>query len=142
MFMDSKAVLQSTDFHFFCYLKLFILYANTIFPGAFMLTATSRSAMNYPIKCSEAFIIHILITIVHSYFYAPPQKKVAGYYVIPSNILSVCPSVCPSIRQRLIIRVRSITLIPFEIISRNLAQIESMTRRRAEINNDYSTYIF
>ena len=58
--------------------------------------------------------------------YAPPQK-VAGYYVIPSELLSVCPSVCPSVRpsvrQRLIIRVRSITLIPFEIISRNLAQI-------------------
>ena len=39
-------------------------------------------------------------------------------------------------------RVRFITLIPFEIISRNLAQIKSMTRRRAEINNGYSTYIF
>ena len=30
-------------------------------------------------------------------FYAPPQK-VAGYYVIHSDILSVCPSVCPSVR--------------------------------------------
>ena len=29
--------------------------------------------------------------------YAPPQK-VAGYYVIPSELLSVCPSVCPSVR--------------------------------------------
>ena len=28
-------------------------------------------------------------------FYAPPQK-VAGYYVIPSELLSVCPSVGPS----------------------------------------------
>ena len=59
-------------------------------------------------------------------YYALPQK-VAGYYVIPSKLLSVCPSVCPSVlpsvSQRLIIRVRSITLIPFEIISRNLAQI-------------------
>ena len=27
--------------------------------------------------------------------YAPPQK-VAGYYVIPSELLSVCPSVRPS----------------------------------------------
>ena len=27
-------------------------------------------------------------------FYAPPQK-VAGYYVIPSELLSVCPSVRP-----------------------------------------------
>ena len=33
---------------------------------------------------------------LHSY-YAPPQK-VAGYYVIPSELLSVCPSVCPSVR--------------------------------------------
>ena len=64
-------------------------------------------------------------------FYAPPQK-VAGYYVIPSELLSICPSVCPSVRQRLIIRVRYITLISFEI-SRNLAQISSMTRQRAEI---------
>ena len=30
-------------------------------------------------------------------FYAPP-RKVAGYYVIPSELLSVCPSVCPSVR--------------------------------------------
>ena len=55
-------------------------------------------------------------------FYAPPQK-VAGYYVIPSELLSVYPSVRPPVLQQLIIRVRSITLIPFEIISRNLAQI-------------------
>ena len=53
-----------------------------------------------------------------SRFYAPPQK-VAGYYVIPSELLSFCPSV----RQRLNIRVRSITLIPFDIISRNLVQM-------------------
>ena len=75
-----------------------------------------------------------------STFYAPPQK-VAGYYLIPSELLSVCPSVRPSVRrpsvhQRLIIRVRSITLIPFEIISRNLA------RRRAQIKDGHSTYIF
>ena len=30
-------------------------------------------------------------------FLCPPQK-VAGYYVIPSELLSVCPSVCPSVR--------------------------------------------
>ena len=29
--------------------------------------------------------------------YAPPQK-VAGYYVIPPELLSVCPSVCRSVR--------------------------------------------
>ena len=33
-------------------------------------------------------------------FYAPPQK-VAGYYVILSELLSVCPSVCPSVRPSL-----------------------------------------
>ena len=38
--------------------------------------------------------------------------------------------------------VHSITLIPFEIISRNFAQILSMTRRCAEINNGRSTYTF
>ena len=31
-------------------------------------------------------------------FLCPATKKVAGYYVIPSDILSVCPSVCPSVR--------------------------------------------
>ena len=68
--------------------------------------------------------IHTLILTQSGlpYFYAPPQK-VAGYYVIPSELLSVCPSVRPSVRQRLNIRVRSITLIPFEIISQNLVQI-------------------
>ena len=30
-------------------------------------------------------------------FYAPPQEG-AGYYVIPSELLNVCPSVCPSVR--------------------------------------------
>ena len=56
--------------------------------------------------------------LMNFHFYAPPQKM-EGYYVIPSKLLSVCPSVC----QRLVIHVRSITLIPFKIISRNLAQI-------------------
>ena len=32
-------------------------------------------------------------------------------------------------------RVHSITLIPFEIISQNLVEIQSMTGRHAEINN-------
>ena len=109
------------------------------------------------------------------YYYAPPQK-VAGYYVIPSELLSVCPSVRPSVRPSAVDhscplynfdtlqdnftklgtnvkhdqttcrdkepslllhfcgiipllnfryrnRVRSITLIPFEIISQNLVEI-------------------
>ena len=70
-----------------------------------------------------------------------PATKSGGLLSIPSELLSVCPSVRPSVRrpsvhQRLIIRVRSITLIPFEIISRNLA------RRRAQIKDGHSTYIF
>ena len=87
-------------------------------------------------------------------FIMPCHKKWGGggggYIVIPSELLSVCPSIrlsinpsiCPSIHQRLIIRVCSITLIPFEIISRNLAQIKSMKKQHAEINKGHSTYIF
>ena len=54
-------------------------------------------------------------------FYVPPQK-VAGYYVIPSELLSVCPSVRPSVRQRLNIRVRSIPLIPLRRSALNIAR--------------------
>ena len=39
------------------------------------------------------------------YHYAPPQK-VAGYYVIPSELLSVCPSVRPSVRLSVLPSVR------------------------------------
>ena len=35
-----------------------------------------------------------------SIFLCPATKKVVGYYVIPSEILSVCPSICPSVPQR------------------------------------------
>ena len=58
-------------------------------------------------------------------FLCPCTKSggVLCYTLQTSECLSVRQSVCPSIRQWLIIRVRSITLIPFEIISRNLAQI-------------------
>ena len=71
-------------------------------------------------RLDQAVLIDVLI---YSY-YALPQK-VAGYYVIPYEFLNLCPSV----HQQLIIRVHSITLIPFEIITRNLAQIYSMTRQ-------------
>ena len=53
-------------------------------------------------------------------FFMPRHKKLRGIILYPPNF---CLSVRPSVRQRLIIRVRSITLIPSEIISRNLAQI-------------------
>ena len=33
-----------------------------------------------------------------SHIFMPRHQKVAGYYVIPSEILSVRPSVCPSVR--------------------------------------------
>ena len=39
-------------------------------------------------------------------------------------------------------RVRSLSLIPFAIMSQNLVEIYSMTRRRAENNNGHSTCIF
>ena len=38
--------------------------------------------------------------------------------------------------------VRSITLIPFEIMSQNLVEIQSMSRRGAKINKGHSIYIF
>ena len=41
------------------------------------------------VQCQHLLLLEI------PYFYAPPQK-VAGYYVIPSDILGVCPSVHPS----------------------------------------------
>ena len=61
--------------------------------------------------------------------FMPRHKKwrVLCYTLRTFECLSVRPSICPDIRpsvhQQLIIPVRSITLIPFEIISRNLAQI-------------------
>ena len=81
--------------------------------------------MSFDKKSRYMSKIHaILVVSSMCFFYAPPQKM-PGYYVIPSELLSVCLSVCPSIplsvrpsiRQWLIIRVRSITLIPFKIIS-------------------------
>ena len=47
-----------------------------------------------------------------------PATKSGGVLCYPLRTFE-----CLSVRQRLIIRVRFITLIPFEIISRNLAQI-------------------
>ena len=43
------------------------------------------------------FKMYVHTSMVFRHFYTPPQK-VAGYYVIPSELLSVCPSVCPSVR--------------------------------------------
>ena len=58
-------------------------------------------------------------------FLCPATKSggVLCYTLRTFECLSVRLSVRPSVRQRLIIRVRSITLIPFKIISRNLAQM-------------------
>ena len=53
----------------------------------------------YKIHISGAANRHIPVQyakyVVCFSFYAPPQE-VAGYYVIPSELLSVCPSVRPS----------------------------------------------
>ena len=58
-------------------------------------------------------------------FLCPATKSggVLCYTLRTFECLSVRLSVRPSVRQRLNIRVRSITLIPFEIISRNLVQM-------------------
>ena len=42
---------------------------------------------------NSSISVAVTLNLCH---YAPPQK-VAGYYVIPSELLSVCPSVCPSV---------------------------------------------
>ena len=44
----------------------------------------------------DYLLIHFDFIFLIFDFYAPPQK-VAGYYVIPSDILSVSPSVYPSV---------------------------------------------
>ena len=44
----------------------------------------------------QLFYIYMVPYLSLLYYYAPPQK-VAGYYVIPSELLSVCPFVCPSV---------------------------------------------
>ena len=44
----------------------------------------------------DYLLIHFDFILLIFDFYAPPQK-VAGYYVIPSDILSVSPSVYPSV---------------------------------------------
>ena len=63
---------------------------------------------------------------MHSVLLLCPATKSGGvlcYTLRTFECLSVRPSVRPSVRQRLNIRVRSITLIPIEIISRNLVQM-------------------
>ena len=52
---------------------------------------------NYWCHVKTLYIINIRYEyeISKLHIYAPPQK-VAGYYVIPSELLSVCPSVRPS----------------------------------------------
>ena len=52
---------------------------------------------NTEIFVEALYIKDIKLYALPNDFYAPPQK-VAGYYVIPSDLLSVCPSVCPSVR--------------------------------------------
>ena len=101
----------------------------TLFDAQIIMLFSVTSGITFTDIGDESFLFLFFLPFFLfdcEYFYAPPQK-VAGYYVIPSELLSVypsvCPSICPSVRQRLNIRVRSITLIPFEIISRNLVQM-------------------
>ena len=58
--------------------------------------------------------------------------------VTPSTFCEIIPLCNFQYRNR----VRSITLMPLEIISQNLVEIKGITRQRIEINNGYSTYIF
>ena len=65
------------------------------------------------------------VTALRKVFLCPATESggVLCYNLRTFECLSVRLSVRPSVRQRLNIRVRSITLIPFEIISRNLVQM-------------------
>ena len=49
------------------------------------------------IPCGLSSLASGLYTCIKLCNYAPPPKKVAGYYVIPSEILSVRPSIRPSV---------------------------------------------
>ena len=66
--------------------------------------------------------------VVH--FYATPQK-VAGYYVIPSELLSVCPSVCPSVRPSAV--EHSCPVHNFDTVRDNF------TKLGTNINHDQTT---
>ena len=63
-------------------------------------------------------------------FYAPPQKG-AGYYVIPSELLSVGPSVCPSVRPSAV--EHSCPLLNFDTVQDNF------TKLGTNINHDQTT---
>ena len=58
---------------------------------------TAKTPLSFPVLSAIGLRYIGTMSCFFSHFYAPPQK-VAGYYVIPSELLSVCPSVCPSVR--------------------------------------------
>ena len=70
------------------------------------------------------------IIFVYSFFYAPPQK-VAGYYVIPSELLSVCPSVCPSVRPSAV--DHSCPLHNFDTVQDNFTKLST------NVKHDHTT---
>ena len=90
-----------------------------------------RSLTHFFLSC----VLFEIFALFHWGVIMPRHKKWQGIMLYPPNFgVSVRPSVCPSVRlsvrpsvrpSRLIIRVRSITLIPLEIISRNLAQYKA-----------------
>ena len=73
------------------------------------LCSRSQPGIKVIIRDIRGHLLHTVTFLV--VFFMPGHKKCRGI-VIPSKFFSVRPS----IRQRLIIRVRSITLIPFKII--------------------------
>ena len=71
-------------------------------------------------------LVHLMIVAQSFFFYAPPQK-VAGYYVIPSELLSVRPSVRPSAVEH------SCPLHNFDTVRGNV------TKLGTNINHDQTT---
>ena len=83
--------------------------------------------------------MHIISSLLSDDYYAQPQK-VAGYYVIPSKLLSVRPSIRPSMVDN------SCPLHNFDTVQDNFTKLGTNIKHDQttcrEINNRHSTYIF
>ena len=54
--------------------------------------------MVFSVVKEDLIVIKKYLTYIQNLSFLPRHKKVAGYYVIPSELLSVCPSGCPPVR--------------------------------------------